>query len=294
MPPRRVSWRLVPDRCGFSSGRRSPMTMSARPAMIGSTNFSTSPPSYWPSPSVFTTTSAPSFSAASRPAWKAFASPRFAVRRTRWSTPCARATSAVPSPDPSSITSHSTVSKPRTVRGSRARVDGSVAASSKQGIWMTSFTARPVTLVAGARTRVGVGLARDRMELPRVAPLAQLQLQRPVRRVVAADRGGRLGLEGDEVLAPGPDDPLPDAAARVGRAGLGLHAEALVVVVVAVQDDLRAVVAQRAPQRGRPDRRSLAAAREQRLVEERDRARVRVRLEVGPQPLLLRRAGRAA
>ncbi len=50
---------------------RSPTTMSARPATIGSTSLGTSWPQYWLSASVFTITSAPSFSAVSIPAWNA-------------------------------------------------------------------------------------------------------------------------------------------------------------------------------------------------------------------------------
>ena len=57
-------------------------------------------------------TSAPSFRQASRPAWKPAARPLLFVSRTMWSTPCARATSTVRSVEPSSMISHSTVSKP--------------------------------------------------------------------------------------------------------------------------------------------------------------------------------------
>src|SRR6266545_2992954 len=118
---------------------RSPTTMSALPSTIGSTSLWMSWPEYWLSASVLTTTSAPSFSAASRPAWKPAASPLLLVRRTMWSTPLARATSMVRSVDPSSMTSHSTTSKPGTSRGRSASVAGSVASSLRQGIWMMSF-----------------------------------------------------------------------------------------------------------------------------------------------------------
>src|SRR3954453_5643937 len=126
---------------------RSPTTMSASPARIGWTSRTTSGPWYWLSASVLTITSAPSLSAASRPAWNAEARPLLLVSRTMWSTPCARATSMVRSVEPSSITSHSTASKPGTSRGRSARVDGSVCSSSLQGIWMISFigTARDGT-----------------------------------------------------------------------------------------------------------------------------------------------------
>ena len=67
-------------------------------------------------------TSAPSFRQASRPAWNPEARPLLFVSRTMWSTPCARATSTVPSVEPSSITSHSTSSTPGTSRGRSASV----------------------------------------------------------------------------------------------------------------------------------------------------------------------------
>ena len=98
-------------------------------------------PSYWLSASVLTITSAPSFSAASRPAWKPFARPLLFVRRTMWSTPFARATSMVRSVEPSSMTSHSTASKPGTSRGRSRSVTGSASSSFRQGIWMMSFMA---------------------------------------------------------------------------------------------------------------------------------------------------------
>ena len=82
--------------------------------------------SYWLSASVLTITSAPSLRHASRPAWKPAARPLLFVSRTMWSTPWARATSMVRSVEPSSMTSHSTSSKPATSRGRSASVTGSV------------------------------------------------------------------------------------------------------------------------------------------------------------------------
>src|SRR4051794_12957994 len=113
--------------------------MSARPSMIGSTSLGMSWPEYWLSPSVLTMTSAPSFRHASSPAWKPAARPLLFVSRTMWSTPCSRATATVRSTDPSSMTSHSTSSKPSTSRGRSASVSGRVSSSLKQGIWMMSF-----------------------------------------------------------------------------------------------------------------------------------------------------------
>jgi hypothetical protein len=81
------------------------------------------------SASVLTITSAPRRSPASSPAMNARARPQFRVSVTTWSTPLAFATSAVPSVEPSSITSHSTVSNPATLRGRAARVAGNCSAS---------------------------------------------------------------------------------------------------------------------------------------------------------------------
>src|SRR5918998_690472 len=89
-------------------------------------------------------TSAPSLSAASRPAWNPEARPLLLVSRTMWSTPCSRATSIVRSVEPSSMISHSTVSKPSTWRGRSRRVTGSVCSSFRHGIWMIGFIGRGI------------------------------------------------------------------------------------------------------------------------------------------------------
>ena len=77
----------MPEKCSMPVTSRSPTTMSARPSRIGRTSAGMSAAEYWLSASVFTTTSAPSFSAVSMPAWKPAARPLLLVRRTRWSTP---------------------------------------------------------------------------------------------------------------------------------------------------------------------------------------------------------------
>ena len=69
-------------------------------------------PGYWWSASVLTMTSAPRRRQASSPAMKPAASPLRRVNRTTWSAPCARATSAVPSVEPSSMIRTSTTSMP--------------------------------------------------------------------------------------------------------------------------------------------------------------------------------------
>lgn len=76
------------------------------------------------------------------PAENACASPWFWGNRMTWSAPARRATSAVPSCEPSSMTSTSTRSIPSTWRGSAAIVAGSDSASFRLGIWMMSFGMR--------------------------------------------------------------------------------------------------------------------------------------------------------
>src|SRR5436190_2883254 len=125
--------------------------------MIGYTSLGMSLASYWLSASVLTITSAPSFRQASIPAWKAAARPLLFVRRTTWSTPCARATSIVRSVEPSSMTSHSTSSKPRTARGRSPSVAGSCSSSLRHGIWMISFMRRAI--VAGRSQAFSMALA---------------------------------------------------------------------------------------------------------------------------------------
>ena len=84
------------------------------------------------------------------------------VRRTTWSTPCSRATSIVRSVEPSSMTSHSTSSKPSTSRGRSRRVAGRVSSSFRQGIWMIELHA-----AAARQYRRGSGGSSDAANLAR-------------------------------------------------------------------------------------------------------------------------------
>ena len=115
------------------------MVMSASPLRRGVSSLDMSWPAYWLSASVFTMKSAPRLRLASIPAMNAAARPLWRVNRTTWSTPHARATSWVPSREPSSMTSVSMTSMPRMCRGRSRNVSGSVAASFKHGIWITTF-----------------------------------------------------------------------------------------------------------------------------------------------------------
>src|SRR4051794_20881964 len=148
--PKCCSRFLSGEKCSTLSITRSPTTRSASPRRIGASSFGMSAASYWLSASVLTITSPPSLRRASIPAWNAAASPLLLVSRTTWSTPCARATSIVRSVEPSSTISHSTTSKPSTVRGRSRIVPGRVSSSFRQGIWMTSFMRRPRASIAEA------------------------------------------------------------------------------------------------------------------------------------------------
>ena len=96
---------------------------------------------YWLSPSVLTTMSAPSSSARWTPSWKERPSPRLRACRTKWTTPCSRATSTVRSVDPSSMMSTTISSMPGISRGIVDSTAGRVSSSLRQGTWTTRRTA---------------------------------------------------------------------------------------------------------------------------------------------------------
>jgi hypothetical protein len=87
-----------------------------------------------------------------------------------------------------------------------------------------------------------------------------------------------------------PDHDLPDSVNRVGGAVGPLGREALVVVVVADEDQLGAVLVERLPERTDEEQVGLAgviARREQRVVPVRQRAGRFAPGELGAQPPLL-------
>ena len=150
--------------------------------------------------------------------------------------------------------------------------------------------------MAGAGPAVGeVPAAEGREEAPVVARGVQRHGQHAVGAAAADLAVGPDRAEALEVAAAGPDDELADPAGRVGP-GVGvLRGEALVGVVVAVEDDVRAGVVERLPERPRGRRRRPSCAGgEARVVPEGERAGRGMGGEVCAQPLLLRRAGAAA
>ncbi len=132
--PRRCRSFLTTEKCAMSLVGLAPITISACRSNIGFTSFSISLPKYWLSASVFTITSAPKERLTSSPVMKAFASPLLCRCLSTWSTPHFFAISTVLSVLPSSIISHSTVSKPGTDLGSSESVTGKLDSSLKQGI----------------------------------------------------------------------------------------------------------------------------------------------------------------
>ena len=102
-----ASWSARSARCSAPGDLRRPCPRG--PPAIGSTRRGMSAELYWLSASVLTITSAPSLSAASRPAWKAVASPLLAGQADQV-VDAVRAVRprSCPSVEPSSTTSHST------------------------------------------------------------------------------------------------------------------------------------------------------------------------------------------
>src|SRR2546421_6716369 len=105
--------------------------------------------------------------------------------------------------------------------------------------------------------------------------------------------GSGVELPADAVvLAAGTGDDLPDAVRGRGPARVELG-EALVVVLVSVQHDVRVGRVQIVPER--PDRAvGRGTSREERLMEVRERAGVRMRGEVVREPALLSTPGLAS
>src|SRR5688572_21258764 len=201
--PTPCSLRLLHEKWATACTSRSPTTMSASPRRMGATRVGIWCPGYWWSASVLTMTSAPSRRQASRPAMKPAASPLRRVNRTTWSAPWARATSAVPSVDPSSMIRTSTTSIPSMARGMAAIVAGSVACSFRQGIWTMSFMRKSAeesrswtreTVAQGPEAR----LTRSRLPL-HCAPPGGVEAEL---RHVVQDRGRSRAARAQRVLRP--------------------------------------------------------------------------------------------
>src|SRR5205085_2123664 len=103
-----------------------------------------------------------------------------------------------------------------------------------------------------------------------------------------------LGVEWPELRPPGPDDDLAEATGPLLDPGRRLGREALVVVIVAVDHELRLRVVELGPER--PDGRvaAMLAGAEPWVVPDRERAPGGARGEVALQPAALGRAGVAA
>ena len=127
--------------------------------------------------------------------------------------------------------------------------------------------------MTGSASHVGERLAGDGEELPVVAGGVQRQLQ-----------DGRP--EREQASAAHAHDELADPVDRVGQARRGLRREPLVVMIMAVEHEVRSPVVQGLPQG--PHRSVLQGpGAEERMMEVGERAAHRVRCEVGAQPLFL-------
>ncbi len=164
----RFPQRLIAGIRGTSSRRRKreAVTMWASPATIGATSGAMSAGSNWPSPSMFTTTSAPMASAVRTPLRKVRPRPRL----TGWldtRAPASRASSAVRSVEPSSITSTSTLPMPGMSRGTPATTSVTVRSSLRQGTITTRRAALRAsdgtseTLCGSARASAETGCSGD-------------------------------------------------------------------------------------------------------------------------------------
>src|SRR6187401_818876 len=114
-------------------------------------------------------------------------------------------------------------------------------------------------LMTAPRARVRERLPRDGHELPRICAGTKREPQHTVGRVVPDLAVGLNGAELVERTPPGTDSELADAIHRVAGCVRVLGSEALVHVLVAVQDQLSAVLMQRIPER--TDGRIVAVAR---------------------------------
>src|SRR2546425_11848854 len=150
-------------------------------------------------------------------------------------------------------------------------------------------------LVAAAGAAVGERLPRLGNELPVVAARVERQLE-DAERVPVAHLTVRLRGTRDRVvvLAAGADDELANAAGRVRCAGRRLGREALIVVVVPVEDDVCARVVEVLPDRLHRDRVAVLPGAEARVMPVGERARRSMSRQVSAQPRLLPRARLAA
>src|SRR5579884_858219 len=135
-----------------------------------------------------------------------------------------------------------------------------------------------------------VGRTRHRQELPSIAVARQRELDDAEGFDLHLAVGG-VRHEIVERRAAGADGELADALRLVAQAVRRLRREALIEMIVAVEDDLDAGVVEDAPEIAHVGVEAVRARREQRMVPVRERALVAVRREVGLKPRPLRRVG---
>ncbi len=143
--------------------------------------------------------------------------------------------------------------------------------------------------------RIGEGLPCFGNELPIVPVGLQRKFEDAKRGKVANFAVGFRRAERTVALSAGANDKFTDAAFGIGSTVRRLRSEALVVVIVAVDDDVGIRSVEGIPERFQGQIVAMRAARtEERFVPVGQCARHRMRGEIGAQPLFLRRTGFAA
>ena len=142
--------------------------------------------------------------------------------------------------------------------------------------------------MAGGGAGIAEGLARNGDELPSVTALAEGELQYAPGFAVAGLAGLQgNGTEGTQAGSASADNKLTEAAGGVGAAGSVEGSEALVVVIVAGEDDVGASVPQGLPETLNRFEVAVAAGAEPRMVPDGQGAGSGMTAEFDTKPLLL-------
>src|SRR2546430_5132269 len=131
-------------------------------------------------------------------------------------------------------------------------------------------------VVAAPAAQVCEGLAGDRDEFPVIAGGIQRQLQDPKGRVVLHLRVGPRRSHAEPAFAARTNDEFANTADRIGHARRGLRGEALIVVLVPGDHDLRAGTVQVLPQDARTAVCQASGAEERMVQVSQDRKSTRL------------------
>src|SRR5439155_228706 len=154
------------------------------------------------------------------------------------------------------------------------------APSAKQVLALDPASPIQPDLAAGHRAAVGIHPARDRYELPVVGALFERQLENTVGAVIASHAVGSRASKGVEIFAARADHKGLRAL-RVGLASGVLRREALIEMIVGLQNDVDVLGHQELhPRFDTLFRSMMAMAGEVRLMPVGERALARVSVEV--------------